>query len=268
MARYMRFPMNSSESGPKTVLIIAGLDPSGGAGILADAAVVGEHGLHAAGVVTALTEQDSTQCYRVTPVDPAVLAAQLDRVLDDLEIGGVKIGMLAGTGTLKVVAAALERLRGTPVVLDPVLRASSGAQLFDGDPERDFDALLGRATVVTPNLEELAALTGCRVSSRKEMTEAARRLRERRGAAVLAKGGHLEGEAVDLLIDESGELSFAAQRIAGPAPHGTGCALSTELACLMALGVPLRDAARQAVDRVRIRIAQARRLGHGRPFLG
>jgi len=255
-----------------TVLIVAGFDPCGGAGLLADAQVVSSHGFHPAGVITALTEQDSQRCAWVYPSSPEVVGNQLARLIDDLEIRGVKIGMLANAEIAQSVGNALSRLRDqqVPIVLDPVLKATRGVPLFihEGSPAAALAPLLELATLVTPNLDELAALSGRQVSDVEELIDAARRLRGRGVRAVLAKGGHLEGDPVDVLIDDQGELSFTGSRVEGPAPHGTGCALSSEITCRLAMGAPLREAVLAATERVRRRIAESRAVGRGRPFLG
>jgi hydroxymethylpyrimidine kinase/phosphomethylpyrimidine kinase len=249
-----------------TVLVVAGLDPSGGAGLLADVRVVAGHGFHAAGVATALTEQDSAECVAMQPVAPELIARQLERLVGDLQIRAVKIGMVANGEIARAVAIALRPLEA-PIVVDPVLAATRGARLLDGDPREALAPLLERATLVTPNLDELAALTGATIGSLDELRDAARRLRAR-VQAVLAKGGHLAGDPVDVLIDAAGELELPGKRIEGPPPHGTGCALSTEIACRLARGTPLREAIRDATARLRERIAAARSIGRGRPFLG
>jgi hydroxymethylpyrimidine/phosphomethylpyrimidine kinase len=253
-----------------TVLVVAGLDPSGGAGILADALIVGSHGFHPIGVVTALTEQDSSQCAWMHPVSGEVVSNQLARLIDDFEIRAVKIGMVATAEVAAAVAKALGRLTHAkvPVVVDPVLRASRGVPLLEGTPQHVLGPLLEIATLITPNLDELATLTGRDVHDPDEMRDAARRLRARGPHAVLAKGGHLKGDPIDVLVDEDGDLSFKAERVEGPTPHGTGCALSTEIACRLALGTPMREAVLGATERVRRLIAEARVIGRGRPFLG
>jgi hydroxymethylpyrimidine/phosphomethylpyrimidine kinase len=174
-----------------------------------------------------------------------------------------------------VVVKALGRLvqARVPIVFDPVIRATHGVPLFEGVAPLDemLRPLVERATVVTPNLEELALLGGQPVIDRASMRAAALRLHGRGARAVLAKGGHLAGDPVDLLVDEEGTIEWGGPRITTESlhgPHGTGCALSTELACRLALGAPLREAARAATHRVRVRIGEARAVGRGRPFLG
>jgi hydroxymethylpyrimidine/phosphomethylpyrimidine kinase len=240
---------------PPTVLLIAGLDPSGGAGLLADTRIVLASGLHPIGVATALTEQDSRECVRMNPVAAEVIAAQLARLVDDFAIKSVKIGMLATADNARAVAHSLRALDGVPVVLDPVLRATRGVALLDGDAREALAPLLRLATVVTPNVDELAALGG--VDALRDF-----------GTAVLAKGGHLPGAPIDRLYDEQGEVELPGERIPGEPPHGTGCALSTEIACGLALGLGLRGAVQLAVVRVRERIRAARAIGRGRRFVG
>jgi hydroxymethylpyrimidine/phosphomethylpyrimidine kinase len=258
-----------------TVLIVAGLDPSGGAGLLADTRVVLQHGFHAAGVVTGLTEQDSNQCAWMHPVSPEIVQNQLARLIDDCEIRGVKIGMLATTEVAAAVARALRRLVDlrVPIVVDPVLRATRGVPLLEASSARNALApVLELATLVTPNVQELAALTSRHIANLEELVEAARRLRGggRFGGphAVLAKGGHLPGELVDVLVDEEGDLRLRGKRFEGITPHGTGCALSSQIACRLAISTPLREAVRAATEHVRTQIGEARSVGRGRPFLG
>jgi hydroxymethylpyrimidine/phosphomethylpyrimidine kinase len=204
------------------------------------------------------------------PTDPEVVSNQLARLVDDFEVRGVKVGMLANAAVVTAVAQALQRLalNQVPIVVDPVLRASRGVSLLEGTASHALAPILELATLVTPNLEELATLTGRLVDDIEEMREGARALQARGPRAVLAKGGHLPGDPIDLLVDEQGELSFTGRRVEGPAPHGTGCALSSEIACRLAIGTPLREAVLAAVERIRTRIAEARAVGRGRPFLG
>jgi hydroxymethylpyrimidine/phosphomethylpyrimidine kinase len=263
----------SRESPPQaTVLIVAGFDPSGGAGILADAQVVASHGFHPAGVVTAVTEQDSHRCTWVHPSQPDVVSTQIARLVDDLEIRGVKVGMLANAQMAHAVAGALGRLAAAhvPIVVDPVLKATQGVPLMihEGATWPALAPILQIATLITPNADELAALTGRHIGDTEELHDAARRLRARGVSAVLAKGGHIAGDPIDWLVTEGGEVSFTGHRVEGVTPHGTGCALSSEIACRLAMGAPLAEAVGAATERVRRRIAESRAVGRGRPFLG
>jgi hydroxymethylpyrimidine/phosphomethylpyrimidine kinase len=254
-----------------SVLIIAGLDPSGGAGLLADAHVVAQHGFHVAGAVTALTEQDSVMCSWMHPTDPSMVSNQIARLVDDFEIRAVKIGMLANPEMAMAVARSIKRLADNrvPIVVDPVLRATRGIPLLEGNAKQALAPLLALATVVTPNLDELATLTADHVAHDADsMRTQARRLRQFGPRSVLAKGGHLEGDIVDVLVDDEGDTMIKGERIEGVTPHGTGCALSSEIACRLAFGAPLREAVISACNRVRMRIAESRVVGKGRPFLG
>ena len=266
--RIVRGPLQQA-----SVLIIAGLDPSGGAGLLADAHVVSQHGFHVAGTVTAVTEQDSVMCSWMHPTDPSMVSNQIARLIDDFEIRGVKIGMLANPEMAAAVARSLKRLADNkvPIVVDPVLKATRGIPLLEGNAKQALAPLLSIATVVTPNLDELATLTADHVAHDPDsMRQQARRLKQFGPRAVLAKGGHLEGgdTIIDVLVDEDGDTAIRGQRIDGVTPHGTGCALSSEIACRLAFGAPLREAVIGACNRVRARIAEARAVGRGRPFLG
>jgi hydroxymethylpyrimidine kinase/phosphomethylpyrimidine kinase len=265
--RIVRGPLQQA-----SVLIIAGLDPSGGAGILADAHVVWQHGFHVAGTVTAVTEQDSVMCSWMHPTETGMVSNQIARLVDDFEIRGVKVGMLANAKMAMTVAKALKRLaeNRVPIVVDPVIRASRGITLLEGNAAEALAPLLAMATVVTPNLDELGVLTAGHVPEDEEgMRQAAKRLRQFGPRAVLAKGGHLlNHELVDVLVDDEGDLVIHGERVEGVTPHGTGCALSSEIACRLAFGTPLREAVKGACSRVRIRIAEARAVGRGRPFLG
>jgi hydroxymethylpyrimidine/phosphomethylpyrimidine kinase len=265
--RMVRGPLQQA-----SVLIIAGLDPSGGAGLLADAHVVWQHGFHVAGTVTAVTEQDSVMCSWMHPTDCSMVSNQIARLVDDFEIRGVKVGMLANPLMAQTVAKALKRLAEArvPIVVDPVLRATRGIPLLEGNAAQALAPLLAMATIVTPNLDELAVLTAEHLAEDPDaMRESARRLRQFGPRSVLAKGGHLPaGELVDVLVDDDGDLLIHGERVDGPTPHGTGCALSSEIACRLAFGTPLREAVEGACRRVRVRIAEARAVGRGRPFLG
>jgi len=228
----------------KCVLVIAGLDPSGGAGILADARVAAEHGVRAVGVVTATTVQDTHGVRSATPLAPDEVEEALAVLLSDVEVDAVKIGMLGDVRTAEACARALAATRA-PVVWDPVLMPSrGGVPLLYGDPARAARALLPEARLVTPNLAEAEALTGLRIADEAGMRAAASAI----GApAVLVKGGHLAGAlAVDLLRDGDAFTRFEAPRVdAGPL-HGTGCVLATAIACSLAIGKPLPAAVSDA----------------------
>jgi hydroxymethylpyrimidine/phosphomethylpyrimidine kinase len=247
-------------------LTIAGSDSSGGAGIQADLKTFSALGVYGASAITALTAQNTQGVEAVLVVPPDFVARQIKVVARDLEIGAVKIGMLATSEVIEAVAGALEALPGVPVVLDPVMIAASGDVLLDEDAIETLRAvLLPRATLITPNLPEAAKLlAGDEARTEGEMAEQARELRRLGANAVLVKGGHAEGaEAVDLLLDGEGELRLAAPRVATSNTHGTGCTLSSAVAAELAKGASLRDAVVAAKAYVTAAIMAADDLGIG-----
>jgi hydroxymethylpyrimidine/phosphomethylpyrimidine kinase len=248
--------------GPPRVLVVAGLDPSGGAGLVADLEALRAAGARGWAVAAALTFQGSSGARGFEPVSEAALLAQIEALLAGSERpGAVKTGMLASAALAAALAARLAAapLARVPLIVDPVLAATSGASLFDAGgvaPGAALAPLLLRARLVTPNLAELAALTGEEVSSDEAAIRAARRL----PAAVLVKGGHREGAPVDLLVERGRVTRFAGRRRPGVA-RGTGCRLASAIAAFLAQGAPLEEAVRGAkrlVERYLDRLAQSR----------
>jgi hydroxymethylpyrimidine kinase/phosphomethylpyrimidine kinase len=233
------------------LLVIAGLDPSGGAGLIADARVAELHGLRPVGVVTGLTEQDTHGVRNANAVSAEIVSSQLRALLSDMVVAAVKIGMLGSEPIARAVADALA-LTDAPVVWDPVLLPTRGrVALYDGSPARAVQLLMPHVTVATPNAAEAAALTGgVEVVDVDGMVRAAKALRAGGMEAVLVTGGDLAGDdAVDVLAWSGGIERLAGARVdAGGPVHGTGCALSTALACGLARGVGLVEAAREAKD--------------------
>jgi hydroxymethylpyrimidine/phosphomethylpyrimidine kinase len=256
-------------------LSIAGSDPTGGAGLQLDVQVFHALGVRGAGVPTALTIQDTRAVHRVLPIFPSVVLDQLRVVLRDLEIAAVKIGMLATDDVARSVQLALSELpASTPLVVDPVLRASSGAVLLEQRAWPTLCEILGRAALVTPNVPELESLVGQDASERRAIEAAARRMLGELGArAVLVTGGHRKTDADDLLAirEPSGETRIEwlpAERIPGDPVHGTGCALSSAVAAELARGTGLIDAVARARAFVRAAIGSAQTVGHGARLLG
>ncbi len=248
-------------------LTIAGSDSSGGAGIQADLKTFSALGVYGASAITALTAQNTQGVEAVLVVPPDFVARQIKVVARDLKVGAVKIGMLATSAVIEVVAGALEALPGVPVVLDPVMAAASGDVLLDEDAIDTLrTVLLPRATVITPNLPEAAKLLGVHIAKTEtEMVEQAQRLKALGAKAVLVKGGHADGpEAVDLLLDAEGELRVAAPRVATRNTHGTGCTLSSAIAAELAKGASLREAVVAAKAYVTTAIAAADELEIGK----
>jgi hydroxymethylpyrimidine/phosphomethylpyrimidine kinase len=234
----------------RIALSIAGSDPTGGAGLQADLQVFRALGVHGAGVVTALTVQDTAVVHRVLPAFPNVVLEQIRALLDDVTPDAVKLGMLASDDVARSVQLGLEQLdpaRGVPIVIDPVLAASDGTALLERRAWPTLEHLIGRASIVTPNLPEAAALTGCDVSTREGVEAAAASLVTNLGAnAVLVTGGHSDGAPDDLLaLRTGGSASFewlAGERVETGPVHGTGCALSSAIAAHLARGAALGDA--------------------------
>lgn len=246
------------------VLTIAGSDPSGGAGIQADIKAVTALGGYAASAVTALTVQNTTGVSRVDPVSADLLRAQIDAVLSDIGADAVKIGLLPNTAAVEVVASALRHL-DVPIVLDPVLVATSGDALTLSDITACLkEKLIPLSFVVTPNTDEAAALTGLKVKSARDLTLAGRALLAQGCGAALVKGGHLSGQhVVNSLVTPTGEHVLERVRIETAATHGTGCTLAAALATGLAQGLSLLAAAMRATDYVHAAISDAPGLGAG-----
>jgi hydroxymethylpyrimidine/phosphomethylpyrimidine kinase len=249
---------------PPIVLTIAGFDPSSGAGVTADIKTIAAHGCYGISAITAMTVQSTAGVRRVTPIDPQVLADTLDELMRDGKVSAVHIGMLGSGKLAERVADFLESARLKNVVLDPVLKSSSGTELLDRNGvEVLIQRLLPLADVLTPNVDEAAALTGIEVKNPVQMEAAATRLHEMGARAVVVTGGHLD-QAVDVL-SVKGELvqRYPADRIDSPNTHGTGCAFSTAIACQLALGQPLRVAVGLAKAYVSAAIKDSYSIGRG-----
>ena len=253
--------------GPPRLLTIAGSDSGGGAGIQADLKTFAAHGGYGMSVVTALTAQNTREVRAVFEVPREMVAAQIDAVLEDIGADAVKIGMLASAALVCIVA---DRLRvhltgtGVPIVLDPVMVAKSGDRLLREDAVEALKSeLLPLATVVTPNVPELEALTGLPATDEAKRSRAAAAL-SAHGLAVVAKGGHAEGEeVVDLLLAEGRVHRFTHPRLHTRATHGTGCTLSSAITARLGAGEELSRAVAGAIDYLQGAMAAAYPLGSG-----
>ena len=249
----------------KTVLIVAGSDPGAGAGLQQDlktATLLGAYGLT---VVTALTVQNSLGLQAVHPVAEDVVAAQLDALLTDFPVHAVKIGMVGTGANVRVIARRLRDLtERPPVVLDPVLAAGRGGALLE---EEGIDLLkrelLPLATLLTPNVPEASRLTGRMIDTPAQLEEAARELQALGPAWVLAKGGHLAGDPVDVLTDGKNAYHLEGARLAAPHNHGSGCLMATALAAHLAQGLTVPEAVNQARDLVTVALRHGLPLGQG-----
>lgn len=255
---------------PPRILIIAGSDSGGGAGIQADIKTVTMLGGYAMTAITAITAQNTLGVESVMPVSADMVLKQIDMVLGDIGADAVKIGMIGSAATALAVAERLERLENIPIILDPVMVASSGAALADAATIGAFEKLMVAATLVTPNAPELAVLTGHEVTNILDMEAAAHRLAERADIAVLAKGGHLEGsDIVDLLVLPGGAMTrWNSNRIETRHTHGTGCTLASAVATNLGHGLPLVEAVARARLFVRRAMAAAPGFGAGHGPMG
>jgi hydroxymethylpyrimidine/phosphomethylpyrimidine kinase len=248
---------------PQRVLTIAGSDSGGGAGIKADLKTMLACGVHGMSVLTAVTAQNSVgvQGYWELPSD--AVQAQLDSVLGDIGVDAVKTGMLASSALVSLVSRVLRGV-DAPVVVDPVGVSKHGDALLAADAVGAIKAeLLPVATVVTPNLYEVAQLTGVKVTDEAGLREAAEAVHALGPQWVLIKGGHLEGDAVDLLFDGTTQHVFRAPRLDNRHTHGTGCTLASAIASYLALGYGVPDAVQRAKHYVTAAIAGGFALGGG-----
>lgn len=247
----------------QSLLTIAGSDSSGGAGVQADLATFAALGFHGASVIAAVTAQDTRGVKEWAAVAPDLVRRQLECVVDDLAIAGVKTGMLGNAEVVEAAAGALRQHGGTPLVCDPVLSSSAGDSLWD---ERDRDALVQHlfplASVVTPNVPEAEALTGRRIRTVADAEEAGREILATGAAAVLVKGGHLEGSpATDVLVTGRGTREIPGDWIDTPWTHGTGCVLSSALCGYLARGQDVLEAVTSAKLFLTGALRGSRRLG-------
>ncbi len=262
---------------PPVVLTIAGFDPSSGAGITADIKTIAAHGCYGVSCITAMTVQSTAGVKRVEASDPALVSDTLEELATDVEISAVHIGML---GSGKVAKAVADFLAGPPrtdqtrsrarlpnVVLDPILRSSSGANLLDAPGTRVLiERLIPLADVITPNIDEAAVITGMKVEDLDQMKAAAGKLHEMGASSVVVTGGHLE-KAMDLLSFTTAhgieQEVFKAERQRSNSTHGTGCAFATAMACHLALDRGIAEATLLAKTYVTAAIANGQPLGKG-----
>jgi hydroxymethylpyrimidine/phosphomethylpyrimidine kinase len=256
---------------PPVVLTIAGFDPSSGAGVTADIKTIAAHGCYGVACITAMTVQSTAGVRRVEPVDPGLVRETLEELAADIPIAAVHIGMLGNAKVVKAVAEFLGQRSGKAklpnIVLDPILKSSSGADLLDASGARLLvEKLIPLADVITPNVDEAAILTGQKVTDLDEMRAAAAKFHQMGSAAVVITGGHLD-KAIDLLsfTTKSGveQEVFKADRQRSNSTHGTGCAFATAMACHLALDRGLAEAALLAKTYVTAAIAAGHPLGRG-----
>ena len=266
---------------PPVVLTIAGFDPSSGAGVTADIKTIAAHACYGVACITAMTVQSTAGVKRVDPIDPALLSDTLEELAADFDIAAVHIGMLGSGKIVKAVADFLARqpsdratktasggrVRFSNIVLDPILKSSSGADLLDSAGVRLLiERLIPLADVVTPNVDEATVITGIKVKELEEMKAAASKLHEMGASAVVVTGGHLD-KAIDLLSYRTKrgieQEVFKAERQRSNSTHGTGCAFATAMACHLALDRGLAEATLLAKTFVTAAISNGQVLGKG-----
>ena len=250
---------------PARVLVIAGSDSGGGAGIQGDVKTITALGAYAATAITAVTVQNTSGVSRSHAIPHEIIADQINAVLSDIGTDAIKTGMLVSAAVVRAVADALRHYAEIPLVVDTVMLAKDGTALLDS---KGVDALqtslFPAATLITPNIPEAECLTGRSIGHLGEMVAAAEQLRQSGARAVLVKGGHLAGDTVtDILLDESGVYRFSAARLANRSTHGTGCALASAIATGLAKGMPLYSAVEMAREFVRGAIAGGLPFGRG-----
>ena len=248
----------------KTALTIAGSDCSGGAGIQADLKTMTMNGVYAMSAITALTAQNTTGVRAIQESTPDFLKQQLDAVFEDIYPDAVKIGMVASSGLIRVIADRLRYYDAKNVVVDPVMVATSGSSLLKNDAVQTLiEELLPSSTLVTPNIPEAQVLCGLTIETKEEMITAAKQIGDSYRCAVLLKGGHSINDANDLLYANGELVWFEGKRINNPNTHGTGCTLSSAIASNLAKGFTLAESVQRAKDYISGALAAMLDLGKG-----
>ena len=249
----------------KKVLTIAGSDCSGGAGIQADIKTITAHKMYAMSVITALTAQNTTGVYGVLEATPEFVGSQLDCIFDDIRPDATKIGMVSNAEIIEVIAEKLREYKAQNIVVDPVMVSTSGGKLLKDDA---VDALLDRlfplATLITPNIPEAENLAGFPIKDRSDMQRAAEKVSKLTNSGILITGGHLEDNADDLLFTEGKAFWLEAPKIDNPNAHGTGCTLSSAIACNLALGLTVYESVKNAKKYITGAIKAGLNIGRGR----
>ena len=248
----------------KKVLTIAGSDCSGGAGIQADMKTITVHNMYAMSAITALTAQNTTGVYGIMEVSPEFVGKQLDCIFTDIYPDAVKIGMVASGAIIQVIAEKLQQYEAKNIVIDPVMVSTSGGKLiFDEAIHSLVTQLLPLGKVITPNIPEAEVLSGFAVKDENGMIRAAEKLAEQFSGAILIKGGHLVSDAVDLLYEKGNIRWYRSGRVNNPNTHGTGCTLSSAIACNLADGRTLDESIQNAKEYLTGALSAMLNLGKG-----
>jgi phosphomethylpyrimidine kinase len=248
----------------KKVLTIAGSDSCGGAGIQADLKTFSAHGVYGMSVITAVTAQNTQGVLAVQDISLDVIAKQVEAIFEDIEVDGVKIGMVSQVQTIEVIAERLRHYAPQIVVVDPVMISKSGYHLLNPEAEETLiKELLPLAKVVTPNIPEAEVMTKMSIRTLQQMEDAAKAIYQMGAKNVLLKGGHLEEDSTDILFNGREYSYFSSSRIATKNTHGTGCTLSSAITSNLALGYSLNEAVSRAKEYITTAIQHSLSIGKG-----
>ncbi|MEA4872018.1 MAG: bifunctional hydroxymethylpyrimidine kinase/phosphomethylpyrimidine kinase [Synergistaceae bacterium] len=250
----------------RKVLTIAGSDCSGGAGIQADLKTMTAFGIYGMSVITALTAQNTTGVSGIIEVDPEFVAKQIDAVFTDIRPDAVKIGMVANSSLIRIISEKLKEYDAKNIVVDPVMVSTSGSRLLKDDAvDSLINDLIPLADIITPNIPETEVLSGIRIKDMESMAEGGRLIAKKAETGVLVKGGHFGDRADDLLVTREGsEIWFYSERIDNPNTHGTGCTLSSAVACGLASDLSLEESVLAAKEYITDALKSGLDLGRGR----
>jgi len=248
----------------KKVLTIAGSDPSGGAGIQADLKTMSAYKVYGMSAITALTAQNTTGVYGIFEADANFVGLQIECVFEDIPPDAVKIGMVSNVEIIEIIAAKLKQYGAKNIVLDPVMVATSGSKLLNDDAMQAITSkLFAQADIITPNILEAEVLCDIKVKGADDMMAAAKKLSAMTHGAVMIKGGHLPDSADDLLYFRDKAIWIEGKRIDNPNTHGTGCTLSSAIACGLALGHDMQTSVRNAKEYITGALKASLNLGKG-----
>lgn len=248
----------------KKVLSIAGSDCSGGAGIQADLKTFSAHGVFGMSVIVSVVAENTDRVIDIQNVNPDMIGRQIDAVFEDIEVDAVKVGMLSTPDCMEEVAVKLKYYRPANIVIDPVMYAKNGCPLMEPVAIKTLiETVIPLADVLTPNIPEAEKITGSRIDSITDMEEAARAIHAMGCGAVIVKGGHAAGNAVDVLFDGKEICHYDTARIDTKNTHGTGCTFSSAVASQLAKGMGLQKAVQNAKDYVTMAIEHSLDIGKG-----
>lgn len=248
----------------KNLLTIAGSDSCGGAGIQADIKTFSAHRVYGMSVITAVTAQSTRGVFAVQDIDPTIIQKQIEAVFEDIPVHGIKIGMVSQIETIKTIAKTIQRFPHDNLVVDPVMISKSGFDLLQPEAKAALiEYLLPMATIVTPNLPEAEVISGMKIENLCDMKNAAKIIHEMGPKYVLVKGGHLDGDAVDVLFDGTIYKNYTSKRITTKNTHGTGCTLSSAIAANLGNGQGIHEAVASAKDYITTAIQHSFSIGKG-----